>query len=261
MPVVEGGEPSGDRRDDRHLLGGVAGHDLRVLLIAGLAAHLGGERADVVGDEPVHRRRRVRIARRVERRGHLLGQDAPVAGRVDHTEQLGVDVGELLARIRVRRVHVLRDPVRHELAVRAVLGPRRDRVGQLLADHALEGGHLTRLIQPAKQVVEGPVLEHHRDDMIERVPAVRRGHGGTPNVERKLREDPSDASPTSGQLPSPRVDYFRVLDSPGPQREGERRGGGCNTQSAATGAIAKCPSRQRKAEALWSHSGCRGGSG
>lgn len=95
VPVVEGGESPGDRRDDRHLLGGVPGHDLRVFLIGGLAAHLRGEHADVIRDEPVHRRRCVRVARRV-RSGHLLGHDSPVTGRVDDAEQLGVDVREFL---------------------------------------------------------------------------------------------------------------------------------------------------------------------
>ena len=55
-PVVEGREPARQRGEDWHLLGRVAGHDLAVLVIGRLAAHLGGERADVVGHEPVHRR-------------------------------------------------------------------------------------------------------------------------------------------------------------------------------------------------------------
>jgi hypothetical protein len=136
VPVVEGGETPRDRRDDRHLLGGVAGHDLRVFLIGGLTARLRGEHAYVVRDEPVHRRHRVRVARRVERSGHLLGHDAPVAGRVDDTEQLGINVREFLPRVGIRGVHVRRDPVGHDLAVRAVLGPLRDRVAQVLADPA-----------------------------------------------------------------------------------------------------------------------------
>jgi hypothetical protein len=37
-----------------------------------------------------------RPVRRVERSGHLLGHDSPVAGRVDDAEQLGVDVRKFL---------------------------------------------------------------------------------------------------------------------------------------------------------------------
>ena len=44
----------------------------------------------------------------------------------------------LLARVRVRRVHVRRDRVRDRLALGAVLGPLGDRVAEVLADHALE---------------------------------------------------------------------------------------------------------------------------
>ena len=50
------------------------------------------------------------------------------------------------------RVHVLGDAVGHDAAVRAVLGPLRDRVAQVLADNALEGLHLARLVQAAKQL-------------------------------------------------------------------------------------------------------------
>ena len=69
-PVVEHPEPAGQPVEHRDLLGGEPGHDLRVLLVGGLAAQLGGEGADVVGDEAVHRRRLTR-RRRVVRRGDL----------------------------------------------------------------------------------------------------------------------------------------------------------------------------------------------
>ena len=39
--------------------------------------------------------------------------------------------------------------------------------------------YLTRLIQPAEQVVEGPVLKHHRHDMIEPRTALYSGHRST----------------------------------------------------------------------------------
>jgi hypothetical protein len=72
---------------------------------------------------------------------------------VKDSEELSVDVGQLLTRIGPRGVHRGRDAVRHFLPVCAVLRPRRDRVAQLLAGDALERVHLTGLIQPAEKVV------------------------------------------------------------------------------------------------------------
>ena len=82
-PVVERRKAARERREHRHLLGRVAGHDLAVLVIGRLPAHLGGERADVVGHEPVHRGHLIGVGRRVVGRDHLLGRHAAVAGRVD----------------------------------------------------------------------------------------------------------------------------------------------------------------------------------
>jgi hypothetical protein len=65
--------------------------------------------------------------------------------------------------------HVRCHPVRHDARVGAVLGPRRNRVAQVLVEHTLEGGHLARLVQAAEQVVERPVLEHHHNDVVQRV--------------------------------------------------------------------------------------------
>jgi hypothetical protein len=181
-PVIEGRKAASERREHRHLLGRVAGHDLAVLVIGRLAAHLRGERGDVVGHEPIHRRHLVGVGRRVEGRDHLLGRHAAVARRIDLAEQLRVDVRELLARIGIRGVHVLRDAVGHDAAVRAVLSPLRDRVAQLLADHALEGLDLARLIQPAEEVVERAVLEHHHDHVVKAVLTLRCGHSRSPFI-------------------------------------------------------------------------------
>jgi hypothetical protein len=85
-PMVKGGEPAGQGGQDRHLLGGVAGHELGVLLIGGLAGELGEERADVVGEEPVHGGLLVRVLRGVE--GRLRLED-PAVGLVQDPEQLG----------------------------------------------------------------------------------------------------------------------------------------------------------------------------
>ena len=180
-PVVERREPPSEARHDRHLLGRVARHDRRVLVVGGLAAEFRREGADVVGDEAVHCGLAVRVVGRVERL--LRVQHRPV-GVVEDPEQLGVDVGELLSRIRPRRVHRGRHPVRHHLALRAVLSPRRDRVAQLLADHALERGHLARLVQATEQVVEGTVLEHHHNHMIKRVVPALTHHLDPPTRRR-----------------------------------------------------------------------------
>jgi hypothetical protein len=47
-----------------------------------------------------------------------------------------------------------------------VLGPLGDRVAQVLADHALEGGDLTGLVEAAEQVVERAVLEEDQDHVV-----------------------------------------------------------------------------------------------
>jgi hypothetical protein len=108
--------------------------------------------------------------------GHLLGQRAAVGGRVDDAEQLRVDVLVLLARVRVGRVHVLRHPVRHVPLVGTVLRPLRDRVGELFAEDPLEGLDLPRLVQAPQKVVEGTVLEHDHDDVVERAIPVSSVH-------------------------------------------------------------------------------------
>jgi hypothetical protein len=53
----------------------------------------------------------------------------------------------------------------------------------------LSGSSVGRQIERGlpEQIVERSVLEHDHDDMVERNPAVRRGHRGTSSVEPKLR--------------------------------------------------------------------------
>ena len=58
----------------------------------------------------------------------------PRLTRVEEPEQLGVDVGELLTGVWPRGVQGWRDPV-GDPRVRAVLGPRGDRIAELLPDH------------------------------------------------------------------------------------------------------------------------------
>jgi hypothetical protein len=57
---------------------------------------------------------------------------------VEGVVELGVGVVILLTRVRVRRVHVGGDRVRHNLAIGAVLRPLRNRVAQVLADDPVE---------------------------------------------------------------------------------------------------------------------------
>ena len=95
---------------------------------------------------------------------------------VEDPEQLGVDVRILLARIRVRRVHVAGDAVVDHLLVQGLPRQRRDRVRELLADNALERCHLTRFVQTAEQIVERPILEHQHNDMVDRGARVVSGH-------------------------------------------------------------------------------------
>jgi hypothetical protein len=119
--------------------------------------------------------------------GAVIFSASTVARRIDGPEDLSVDVLVLLARVRVRRVHVLCDPVRNRTPVGAVLRPFGNRVAEILADDPLKRLHLPGLVELPEQIVERSVLEHDHDDMVERNSAVRRGHGALPAVEPKLR--------------------------------------------------------------------------
>jgi hypothetical protein len=209
-PVVEGREPLGDGRDHRDLLGGVAGHDLGVLVIARQAAHLAAEGVHIIEDETVHRRRTARVVRGVERRLHrLIGQE-PVVFWCHRPEQLGVGVGVLLARVGVGRVHRGRHVHRHHAPL-GVWRVARDGVRQVAAGHALEGRDLTRVVQITQQVVEGPVLEHHRHHVVEPVRAVVSSHHQPPSrvgkqafgLDPSIPAEGADQRRPATQPPSP----------------------------------------------------------
>ena len=50
-----------------------------------------------------------------------------------------------------------------------MLGPRGDRVGEVLPDHAFETWDFARLVEPTEQIIERAVLEYHEDDMVKGV--------------------------------------------------------------------------------------------
>ena len=140
-PVVEHGEPPGDARQHGHLLGRVPLHDLPVLVVGRVLTPQRPVGADVVGHEPVHRRRPGTGGRRIPR-GHVVdrGADVPL---VDDVVQLGVGVRVLLAGIGIRRVAVRGRAEAHLPRLAAVtgwhgLGPRRDRVREVPAQHPFE---------------------------------------------------------------------------------------------------------------------------
>jgi len=58
---------------------------------------------------------------------------------------------------------------RNDRLLFAVLGPRGDRVSQVLPEHAFEARHFARLVEPTEQIVEGAVCEYHEDDMVKGV--------------------------------------------------------------------------------------------
>ena len=60
------------------------------------------------------------------------------------------------------------DPVAHDPVLRYRLGPVRDRIGEVPAEHALERLDLPRGVQPPQEIVEGTVLEA-RDHVVHHV--------------------------------------------------------------------------------------------
>ena len=196
------------------VLRGEPGHDLRVLLVSGLAAHLGSEAADVVGDVAVHRRHLPR-RRGVVRRGDLRAELEPVLLVLD-AEQLGVGVRVLLAGVGIGAVHVGGYRVRHHLAVGTVFSPFRDRVGQVLAEHAVEGLAVTRPVQAAKHIIERPVLEQHHDQMIQRVIPAPSRHP-RPRISRRaplLAVKPPKAPPVFWPIKAERREFDPQLTHP-----------------------------------------------
>src|SRR5450755_499050 len=170
--MVEHAEAPCDPVEHRHLLRRVAGHDLCIFLVGRLTADLCGEGADVVGDETVHARHRPGLGR-VPRCGDLLG-DLEAVVLVKDVEQLGVGMEVLLARVRVRGIHVRSDRVRDRLALGTLLGPPGDRVAQTLTDDTLEGLTILWAIQMAQKIVERPVLEQDENNMVHRMTSINR---------------------------------------------------------------------------------------
>src|SRR5207342_2554950 len=121
----------------------------------GLATDLAGEGRDVVGDKPIHRRYRPQW-RRIPGRCHGFADLEPVV-LVEGVVELGVGVVILLTRVRVRRVHVGGDRVRHNLGIGAVLRPLRNRVAQVLADDPVEVLTVLGAVEVPEHIVEGAV--------------------------------------------------------------------------------------------------------
>ena len=166
-PMVEHAEPPRQRADDRHLFGRVAGHDLAVLLVGGLPAELDGEEADVVGDEPVHRRLPARRRRVVGATisvaslkrlasSRMLNSWVLVCGYSSPGSGSGMSIPAEIA-------------VWHDPALCAVLGPGRDRVAEVLADHPFERLDLSGRVEAPEQIVERPVLEEHEHHVVHRI--------------------------------------------------------------------------------------------
>jgi len=97
---------------------------------------------------------------------HHFGGVLEAVGLVQDVEQLGICVLVLLARVRVGRVHIVGDGVGDDPALCSVLGPRRDGVAQVLADHASKEGTSPGWVEAAEQVVERAVLEQDQDHVV-----------------------------------------------------------------------------------------------
>ena len=114
-----------------------------------------------------------------------------IRGGIDDAEHLGVHVRVVLPRVGLR--------VAHDLVGGALVGVRLDhraircrvRVGALV--QPVEGGavgQLVVLVQEPEDVVEGPVLEHEHDDVVESRLAARvegvEARRGTVGIDRTL---------------------------------------------------------------------------
>ena len=186
-PVVKHAEALREAAHDRHLLRRVAGHDLCVLLVGRLPAHLRREDADVVGHEAVHARHG---AGRWRVPGHADSlADLETVLLFEAAEQLDIGVEVLLARVGVRSIHIRRDRIRDRLSLGAVLGPPRDRVAQTLPDHALENLALPRPIKMPQEVVQRPVLEQHHNHMVHRVRTIN-AHRAAPSQGLEAEPQP-----------------------------------------------------------------------
>ena len=108
-------------------------------------------------------------------------------------------------------VHVAGHRVRHHLALGAVLGPLRDRVREILADHALEDLSVLGSVEVTEHVVQRPILEQHHDHVIHRVPSI---NGHTPTSPFMIAVTWVDAIGRRAMRPAPwlwRAARFRSL--------------------------------------------------
>ena len=115
---------------------------------------------------------------RVGARVPLLVSKAPTADPVvlvENVEQLRVRVVPLLARVRVRRVHVGRDRVGHDL--RSAPCSAQSGIG-LLKSFPTTPWRLAVAgpIKMPEHVVERAVLEQHNDDVVERIRSLMSRH-------------------------------------------------------------------------------------
>ena len=81
------------------------------------------------------------------------------------------------------------DRVGDRLALGSMLGPLRDRVAEVLADHALEGLAVIGAVKVTQQIVERPILEQDQDDMVQGALPVGWGHSRSPFIGRRLSGD------------------------------------------------------------------------
>ena len=125
------------------------------------------------------------VRRRVVGSHHLVGVLESV-DVVEDVEELGVGVGILLAGVGVRGIHPDGDAVRHRASHRAVLGPVRHRIAEVLADHSLERLDFPGGVEAPEQIVERTVLEEHQHHVVHRIRSYRghesslHGGGGRP---------------------------------------------------------------------------------
>ena len=181
VPIVKHRKFARQRAEHRQVRRRVALHDLAVFIVGRIAALVIGvhsrrfhlfEVADIVGDEPVHGRRR--IARR-----QVVGRLGIATGPV---EQLDVDVRVFLARIGVGLAKVDRRdrPGPDDLpAVTGLVDRRRgDGVEQRLGAAAGKQQPVESLaqrrigrdaigVQIAQHVIERAVLHHQHHDMVD----------------------------------------------------------------------------------------------
>ena len=152
------------------------------------------------GTRHLHGRRRRLHLRPISRcAGRLQGEHRRDAAGA------GVPVGERVAGIGPGRVHVRGHPVGDDPLVGPVLRPFGDRIDEVPAQHPFERRDLAGLVQAAQKVVEGAVLEHEHDHVVD---GVFHGLAGHPHTHPSGPRD----SRTGGHEPlPPRQRYPRLL--------------------------------------------------